>query len=178
MYPFFRMMRSRSIARSQPPIGVTDIHVSHHICWPWDLDPWVELNNGRTMTMFDLGRLGMMERMGLVDALRRNGWGFTVAGSTVRYRRRVQMWDRMEMRSRIAGMDRRFFYVEQSIRVRGDACSHALLRIAMTDGHIVPPERAVEVMPELARLPELEDWARAWSEAEDLRPWPPMTLRD
>ena len=65
-------------------------HVSRHICWPWDLDLWLELNNGRTLTLFDLGRMPLARRTGLEAALRAHGWGLTVAGVSVRYRRRIR----------------------------------------------------------------------------------------
>ena len=48
MYPFLRMFKEMVRASRMPPLGLFDTHVSHHLCWPWDLDPWVELNNGLT----------------------------------------------------------------------------------------------------------------------------------
>ena len=61
MYPFLRMFKEMARASRMPPLGLFDTHVSHHLCWPWDLDPWVELNNGRTLTLYDLGRLPRLD---------------------------------------------------------------------------------------------------------------------
>ena len=88
MYPFLRMFKEMTRASRMPPLGLFDTHVSHHLCWPWDLDPWVELNNGRTLTLYDLGRLPLGARTGIHRVLKAQGWGMTVAGSSVRYRRR------------------------------------------------------------------------------------------
>ena len=93
MYPFVRMVKEGWKFRKASALSLTDTHVSHHICWPWDLDMWVELNNGRTLTLYDLGRIPMAVRTGLIDVLRGNRWGITVAGNTVRYRRRVRAFD-------------------------------------------------------------------------------------
>ena len=88
MYPSLRLGIELALARRSPPLALGAVHVSHHTCWPWDIDPWLELNNGRTLTLYDLGRVPLAARSGLVRALRANRWGLTVAGSSVRYRRR------------------------------------------------------------------------------------------
>lgn len=174
MYPVIRMIKElvvHSRAESLPPWGT---HVSHHICWPWDLDLWLELNNGRTLTLFDLGRIPLARRTGLVAALRKNRWGLTVAGASVRYRRRIRLFDRVEMRSRAIGHDGRFFYMEQSMWKGRESTTHVLLRMAVTGpGGIVPP---AEVMTAIGHDPapgELPDWVTAWIDADDERPWPP-----
>ena len=86
MYPFLRMCKEIWANRHAPPLGLTEAHVSHHICWPWDLDFWFELNNGRTLTLYDLGRVPMAIRTGLLRHMKANRWGITVAGNTLRYR--------------------------------------------------------------------------------------------
>ena len=80
---------------------MTGTHVSHHYCLPWDIDLWRELNNGRTLTLYDLGRIPLAGRVGLIKVLRRERWGLTMAGASVRYRRRIRVFDRIEMRSRL-----------------------------------------------------------------------------
>ncbi|TAG12614.1 MAG: thioeseterase, partial [Rhodobacterales bacterium] len=82
MYPFIRMVTEMARARRMPPLGLFETHVSTVTCWPWDLDPWAELNNGRTLTLYDLGRLPLGRRTGVERVLRSRRWGLTVAGST------------------------------------------------------------------------------------------------
>ena len=174
MYPFLRMAKELWLNRNAPALPITGTHVSRHICWPWDLDPWRELNNGRTLTLYDLGRLPLGQRIGLHKVLAANGWGMTVAGNTTRYRRRVRLFDRLTMVSRALGWDARFLYMEQSMWKNGACTSHMLIRSAVTskDG-IVAPARVLAAMGQPAESPALPAWVQAWIAAEATRPWPP-----
>ena len=130
MYPYIRMAKELWKFRNAPPLGLFDAHISTHRIWPWDLDPWRELNNGRTLTLFDLGRIPMSVRMGFEKVAKANGWGITVAGNTTRYRKRVTVFQKLTQISRVVGWDDRFGYIEQSFW-RGDECTnHMLLRYA------------------------------------------------
>jgi acyl-CoA thioesterase FadM len=177
MYPVIRFAKALVLSRKALPLGLGQTHVSHHRCWPWDLDIWMELNNGRTLTLYDLGRIPLAQRSGLLTLLRRERWGLTMAGAVVRYRRRVRAFDRIEMRSRLIGWDARFMYLEQSMwKANGDCASHAVYRGAVTDrSGIVPTERVLAAMgTDPAAAPTLPEWVRDWLLAEDKRPWPPM----
>lgn len=175
MYPVVRLMKELWVHRNAAPLALGEAHVTHLICWPWDIDLWMELNNGRTLTLMDLGRMVMFRRMGVDAAMRRMGWAGTIAGASVRYRRRIRMFDRIEMRSRIVGWDARFTYSEQSLWRDGECCSHALLRMAITGGKgIVPSADLAAAMGHPGESPPLADWIVAWTEAEARRPWPPM----
>ena len=176
MYPVVRLIKEALKFRRAPAIDLLQTHVSHHICWPWDLDPWMELNNGRTLTLFDLGRMPFSIRCGMAAALRRNGWGMTAAGNSVRYRRRVRLFHRVEMRSRCLGWDHRFFYIEQAMWRKGEALNHMLVRLAATDAQgILPPQKLVAAMGRAqTESPPLPDWVHAWIAADAHRPWPPM----
>ncbi len=174
MYPYLRMFHQLWKFRNAPRLGLFDTHVSHHMCLPQDIDPWMELNNGRTLTLYDLGRLPMARRMGFDRVGRDQGWGLTVAGASTRYRRRVRVFDRFEMRSRVVGWDARFLYMEQSMWRDAECTSHMLLRsaVASTSG-IVPPAQVMRAMGLSDQSPALPDWVQAWSAADALRPWPP-----
>jgi acyl-CoA thioesterase FadM len=175
MYPYLRMVKELVKFRSAPALGVTGEHVSHHICWPWDLDPWRELNNGRTLTLYDLGRIPLGTRTGLHKALVRHGWGLAVAGVSVRYRKRVKLFHRVEMRTRCIGWDTRFMYIEQSMWRGGDCTSHMLLRSAITSAQgMIPPSRLLAEMGLSVQSPPLPAWVEAWITAEAARPWPPI----
>lgn len=176
MFPFVRLIKNVLVARRQPSLGLTDMHVSQHVVWPWDLDAFVELNNGRALTLYDLGRIGMGTRVGLIGILKRERWGLTMAGSSVRYRRRLRAFERFEMRSRAVCWDDKFTYIEQSMwKADGDCASHVLYRSAVTDKNgIVAPERVLSAMGADTKSPPMPDWIKAWTEAEAHRPWPPM----
>lgn len=173
MYPFLRLATELLRYRKAPPLGLFDIHETRLTCWPHDIDLWRDMNNGRTLTIYDLGRVVLFQRIGVIDIMRRHGWAGTVAGTSIRYRKRILMWDRFDLRTRLAGWDDRFVYVEQGIW-RGETChSHALIRTAVVgrDG-MVPTDdlaRAFGVTESRA----LPDWAVAWTRAEAQRPWPP-----
>lgn len=173
MYPIIRMTKEWLIHRNAPALQTFDTHISHHICWPWDIDLWLELNNGRTLTLYDLGRIVMLKRTGILAAMAPQKWAGTVAGASIRYRKRVRVFDRLELRSRTLGWDHRFAYVEQSLWKGDDCCSHGLLRIALTDKNgLVPAPKLAEVL-DIPSSPPLPDWVQAWSDADALRPWPP-----
>jgi acyl-CoA thioesterase FadM len=174
MYPFLRMIKVMAQAKRQPPLGLFDTHVSTLICWPWDLDPWVELNNGRTLTLYDLGRLPLSRRTGFEQLLRDKQWGLTVAGSTTRYRKRVTMFTKLVMHTRCLGWDGRFVYMEQSMWKGDDCTSHVLIRSAIVSkGGMVKPADMAVAMGIAPESPALPDWVIAWTEAEAKRPWPP-----
>lgn len=175
MYPFIRMGKEVIKFRNADKIGVGENHVSHHICWPWDLDFWFELNNGRTLSIYDLGRIPLASRLGLLEVLRNENWGLTVAGSSVRYRKRVRVFDRLEMLSRLTTWDDRFFYLEQSMWYKGECTSHAMFRMAITDkSGIVSSERVLAALDTKDIRPIMPTWMAAWVQSESLRPWPPM----
>jgi acyl-CoA thioesterase FadM len=174
MYPVLRMGWEALLARRLPPLRADATHVSSHVCWPWDIDLWMELNNGRTLTLYDLGRIPLVMRTGLLRVLARHRWGLTVAGSAVRYRRRIRPFDRFTMRSRLIGWDHRFLYAEQSMW-RGDTCcGQAVFRLAVTaKTGIVAFPQVVEAFEGGLPKMTLPDWVEAWIAAEDMRPWPP-----
>ena len=176
MYPFIRMVKGAIAARNLPKIGITDIHESRHRCWPWDIDFWNELNNGRTLTLYDLGRIPLAMRVGMWTALRENGWGLTMAGVSVRYRRRIRPFESFTMRSRGVCWDDKFFYIEQSMwKKNGECANHALYRSAIVDGKgIVAPALMAEAMGLDPVSPHMPGWVQSWIAADAERPWPPM----
>lgn len=177
MYPYLRMGLELYLARRGPRPDPLAPWISHHTCLPWDLDPWRELNNGRTLTLFDLGRVPFAYACGMNDALRAEGWGMTVAGTSVRYRRRIQLFDKVTMITRVLGWDARFIYVDQTMW-KGSACTtQAVPRLATTSASgILPPAQLMERMGVSPVSPPLPGWLSDWIAADAARPWPPEAV--
>ncbi|MBM7067112.1 acyl-CoA thioesterase [Actibacterium sp. 188UL27-1] len=174
MYPYIRMTAQMLRNRNAPPLPLDGTHISYHRCLPWDIDPFMELNNGRTLTLYDLGRLPLALRTGLVAHLKRQRWSLTMAGVSVRYRRRIRTFEQFEMRSRCVGWDDKFFYLDQSMWVRDVCAGQALYRAAIVsrDG-IVPPAKVIDGMTDTPPDLTLPSWVQAWIDADAERPWPP-----
>ena len=178
MYPFVRMAKELARSRKMPALGMMETHLSRHTCWPWDLDLWLELNNGRTLTLFDLGRIPLVKRVGLSKTLTGNGLRMAVAGVSVRYRKRIRLFRTVQMRSRILGWDDRFVYVDQTMwNSAGECTTQGLMRMAITDRNgIVPPTEVSKAIGHSELAPDLPDWVQAWIAADQTRPWPPEKI--
>lgn len=175
MYPIIRLAKEFIVHRNAGALSLGDTHVSKITCMPWDIDVFMEMNNGRVLTLFDLGRFILFKRLGIMSEMKARKWTGTIAGTAIRYRRRITLFQRLELRSRVLGWDDRFTYVEQSLWRGDECCAHAVLRTALTAGRgIIPPRECVEALGLPTASPELPDWVQAWTKAERERPWPPM----
>ncbi|MEM8752584.1 MAG: thioesterase family protein [Pseudomonadota bacterium] len=177
MYVFRRLAVSlfASSRRSKLAPGEADVTVTY--ATPWDMDMFAEMNNGRVLSVYDVGRFALAVRGGLIGAIRRRGWIITVAGSNAQYRRRIRMFQRIEIRSRVLGRDDRFFYLEQSMFTKAGPASNIIYRTAVTDRNgLVPIDDVVAEMGFPDWNPPLPDWVAKWAEADKLRPWPPAEM--
>ena len=174
MYPFARTLATALTESRKPRLGLYDTHVMPMTCWPLDIDYFFEMNNGRILTLFDIGRTALAIRIGLWDVLKQENWGLVVAGSTVRYRSRIRPMQRFEMRTRFLGFDERFFYLEQAMWRGETCCNHALLRTGVTaKGRLAPVDDVARAMGMGEASRPLPAYAQAWAEADATRPWPP-----
>lgn len=174
MYPFVRTIAQLVSHRRAPSLPLGGVHVSQHMCWPWDLDAFMEMNHGRILTLLDQGRFVGAIRSGLYAAQKQNGWGMTMAGVCVRYRRRVRMFHRYEVRTRFIGFDEKFLYLDQTMWRNGDCLAQAIYRVAVTDANgIVRSQFVAGALETTVCQHVLPDWVKTWLKAEDMRPWPP-----
>lgn len=85
--------------------------------WTTDIDVYLHLNNGRYLTLMDMGRLDLAVRTGMakVTALRR--WLPVAGAATVKFRRELRAFQRFELTSQIGFWDDRWIYVEHRLLV-------------------------------------------------------------
>ncbi|GJM02785.1 MAG: thioeseterase [Rhodomicrobium sp.] len=180
MYPVTRLLLTFARSRFRSPLAAHETSELSFICRPWDLDMYAEMNNGRILTLYDIGRFDLSIRCGLLSALFRRRWGFAVAGSTIQYRKRIRLFNKVTTHTKLLSLDEKWIFVEQSMWVRGAAVSSVLLRTCVTGKTgVIPTEDVMEEMglnaDETARLQmPLPDWAANWQQADKDRPWPPL----
>lgn len=175
MYPIGRTIATFIRSSRASKLNINETSETSFICRPWDIDLFFEMNNGRILTLYDLGRFGLAMRTGLQKALQDNQWGLVVAGSTIRYRKRIRMFDKVTMKTQMAGADDRWIYLIQSMWVKGEPCSSVLLRTGVTEkGKTIPIERIAKATGhDISEITEMPLWVKEWIAAESHRTWPP-----
>jgi acyl-CoA thioesterase FadM len=135
---------------------------------PNDLDPNWHMNNGRYLTIMDLGRLDMTIHSGLMRAVIRNRWMPVLGGATIRYQRPLQPFQRYTLTTRILGWDEKWIYMEQRFDSNGKRAATALVK-ALVRGR----DRSIptaDVMHEVGvdqPSPLLPEHLRAWIAADE-----------
>ena len=164
----FRLILVLLGARRGPRLGPLDESVLHARVLPTDLDLNLHLNNGRALTLMDLGRVDLMLRMGVVGELRRRRWNPVVASLTVRFRRSLGLWQRFGIHTRLVCWDARWFYMEQRFVRNGDEVARAIVKAAFIGpGGRVLPQQLVDASPWPMASPPMPEGIRMWVEAEE-----------
>lgn len=174
MYPFVRLLSISLKAYRSPRQHFSDVGHCSFRAQPFDIDMFMEMNNGRHLTLYDLGRFDLSLKCGLPRVLKERRWGLVVAGASLRFRRRIRMFDRIDMRTQLVGKDSRFFYFHQAMYVKDQPCSSLLARTGVTEkGKLVDTARVFEAMGEPETEHHLPEWVQNWADADHHRPWPP-----
>jgi acyl-CoA thioesterase FadM len=136
--------------------------------WPNDLDTNLHMNNGRYMTLMDLGRLDLLLRNGSIRHLLRQKWYPVLAGCEIRFRRPLNLFQRFEIRTRLVTWDAKWIYLEQRILRNGDLALHAYLKgvFVAKSGGSIPITRLLELMGVTQAPPAMPEGLAAWIDAE------------
>lgn len=81
---------------------------------PLDLDLSLHMNNGRYLTLMDLGRLDFLVRTGLWRAVRSNGWTPIAGSIVIRYRRELRSFAPFRLETRLVSWAEASVIMEQA----------------------------------------------------------------
>lgn len=164
---YLRLVLTVLRSRRLPAIDIWDTVSTPLRVLPNDLDLLGHMNNGRYLTMMDLGRTELLMRSGLYERSEERGYYLVVAGQTINYRRSLKPFQKFEIRTRVLSGDARAVFLEQAFVSRGRVCAHAVVRLRMLkkSGGTVSPEEMAEIVPPAPEPTEVEAWIPAWNEA-------------
>ncbi|RED44670.1 thioesterase family protein [Aestuariispira insulae] len=168
MYPFIRLIKVLAKGWLGKRLEPDQTSVLHFRVWPNDLDTNIHMNNGRYLTMMDLGRFDLTIRMGLGKLVFRNKWMPVLSSSNIRYRRSLLPFAKYELHSRLLGWDDKWFYMEQKFIHKGDVYAIALAKGAFKLGrHTVPIREITEGLGVGFDLLALPDYIDHWNALEN-----------
>ncbi|NOX86875.1 MAG: thioesterase [Chlorobi bacterium] len=172
MYPYLRLIKVLASKRHDKNFKVNDESIIKLRVCLVDIDPFLELNNGRYLTMMDFGRFDVAIRTGLWKIMKKKKWGLIVAGASVRFRYRLKLFQKYELHSQVIGQEEKWFYFHQRIIRNGRIHASALVRTAVTSREgIVNTDEVLKALGNETHLPGVPGWVREWAKADELRPW-------
>ncbi|MEN2738882.1 acyl-CoA thioesterase [Microbacterium sp. X-17] len=165
----FRARRGRRRGGALPPTGVGRVRLT---TLPTDLDLLGHMNNGRYLSLFDLGRWDLLIRTGLAGAMRTHGWYAVVAAETITFRKSLTLWQRFDVESRFIGHDDRALYLEHRAVVDGEVYARAIIRARMLkrSGGTLSHEELFAAVGRPDDLPDIAPWMHDWAAASALPP--------
>ena len=139
---------------------------------PTDLDILRHMNNGRYLSLFDLGRWDQLIRTGLADAMKERDWYAVVSSETITFRKSLQLWQRFEVQSRFIGHDDKAVFMEHRAVVDGEIYARAIVRARMLrrTGGAVSNEELFAAVGHPEGVPEIDEWVHDWAAASSLPP--------
>ncbi len=168
---YLRLLKMMLLALfTGPRLGAFDESRIRFRCWPSDLDLNRHMNNGRYLTLMDLGRMDLTLRSGLIRAMLQKRWNPVAGGVTIRYRRPIRPFEKFEVRTRLLGWDEKWFYMEQRLMGQeGKLASVALIRaLFVGPAGTVPPGEVGKAMGNDGPSPGLPESVLAWKKSEEL----------
>lgn len=157
-----------TMARLRPRVGALDETSVAFRVWPSDLDVLLHMNNGRYLTLMDLGRVDSIIRSGVWQKIKDLGWYTVIASETIRFRESLGPFTRFELRTRMLGWDDKSFYIRQTFVRAGRIVAIAVVRVRFLrrgGGTLGSSEAAAAIVPGVTP-PPLPDYVAMWQQAE------------
>jgi acyl-CoA thioesterase FadM len=163
VYRMLKVLLAAVLGSRLAPLGESVVHFR---VWPNDLDVNLHMNNGRYLTVMDLGRLDLMIRAGLGTAILKRGWRPMVGAAVIRFRRALAPFERYELRTRIVGWDEKWFWLEQRFERAGELVAAGAVKGLFRNAKGNAPTAEVLDVLGASEPPQIPEWILAWQRAD------------
>ena len=151
-----------------------DASVIQSRVWPLDLDANIHMNNGRYLSIMDLGRLDLIVRVGVVREVIKKRWMPVLSAATIRYRIPLMPFQKFNLETRVVWWDEKWFYMEQKFIITEGKKAGAVAAIAFVKGSFydrdkkqtVPSTDVTQLMG-IMHTPNQPAYIKSWQVAED-----------
>lgn len=141
-----------------------DSRVSFRVM-PTDCDINLHMNNGRYLSLMDLGRLHLMAQLGLLRIVMKNRWKPVLAAAEINFIRSLAPLQKFELVTRVVTWDDKYVYMEQRFEAGGVLYAHAFTKgLFLGAGARVSNAAVVAMLGYAAEPPAMPDELRMWTE--------------
>lgn len=158
--------------------GISDIATGSELAFrvlPNDLDTNFHMNNGRYLTLMDLGRLDLVLRTGLLRVMARRKCIPVLSAVKIRYRLPLALFQKYKLRTRVVCWDDKWVFMEQRFIIARGKKKGATAAIALLKGGFydrknkctVPTQDLIDIVGIDQTSPEFPETITLWQQAED-----------
>jgi acyl-CoA thioesterase FadM len=161
------LLRSLGGRRRNDPLAVDVLRL-----WvrPWDCDVNRHMNNGRYLTVMDLGRVSLMGAAGILWPTIRRGWFPVVSAADLHFFGSLHPFERFTLETQVLGWDARWFYLEQRFVARGRLLARGWVKSTFFHGRRpVPPADVVALAGFSGAAPALPAAFERWAQLHSAR---------
>jgi acyl-CoA thioesterase FadM len=163
----FRLLIVLLRARNRRPLDLSGVSRVAMRVLPNDLDLNLHLNNGRYLTIMDLGRIDFILRSGLLRSFLKNKWMPLIGGTLIRYRFSLRPFEKFDVVTKVVGWDDKWFYFEQKLETGAGAAAIALAKGLVQEGsRTVNPAEVLRAIGVYCPAPPYTEAVARWLSAE------------
>lgn len=169
MYPWLRLIRAgvRAVAGSKINLAATT-SIQLRV-WPNDLDFNLHVNNGRYLTLADLGRIDWFIRSGVLAMARRHGAFPVVADAVAKFRRDLKPFQTFEIQTRLVGWDHKWGFLEHRFVRESRVIGVVGIRGAFKGPNgLIDPQVFLSEQAHASVVPTLPPWAVHFDRSAEL----------
>jgi acyl-CoA thioesterase FadM len=109
---YFRLLYTIFISYWQGKAGHSTTLRLRFRTWLHDLDTNLHMNNGRYLTLMDLGRVQLMIRAGMIPFILRHKWMPVVGESHLWHRRSLAPFQAFDLQTEVIAADEKWIYIQ------------------------------------------------------------------
>ena len=164
--------------RRDGSLPLTSVCVIPLTTLPTDIDVLQHMNNGRYLSLADLGRWDLVVRIGVFAQTQRLGWIPVLVQASPTYRKSLVLGQKFELRTRMIGTDDRAVVMEQRFVRDGEIYMRLITRTRFVKraGGVVTID---ELQEQFGVLPDhVPEWVLSWAAASRLASTKERVLSD
>jgi acyl-CoA thioesterase FadM len=169
VFPWLRSFRVGIRLIGAPRIDIfTTTRVSLRV-WPNDLDLNLHVNNGRYLTLADIGRLDWFVRTGALGIARQHK-AFPVVGDAIaKFRRDLKAFQSFEIHTRLLGWDHKWGYIEHRFLRHDRVIGVVMIRgVFKGPGGPIDPGVLLTGLSHSAPSPQMPEWTTHFEQSSEL----------
>jgi acyl-CoA thioesterase FadM len=160
---WFRLIWMLLTVRWRKPVGVLETSTLNMTVWPNDLDFNGHVNNGRYLTLADIGRMDYVLRTGTGRIALKWRARPIVGDVMAKFRRDLRLFERYTIHTRLLGWDDKWLFMEHRFVRHGRVLGVVAMRgmFVNSKGPITPAELATALQVDPVS-PPVPAWILAW----------------